>query len=713
MKRTVMIWLLLAVCFRPVTLLAQPDTPVMAAKLLREEQEIFLDYINFIPIDSNIAYRLSVFIESEVDSIRTDISRDAALSDAVKTRALNSMTYLMKELSANLALQKFEVYDIPSALESYKQLLDAILHRRSYTAMLKPIGPRRCLLLAAAFWQYPDYDYLNDVASYKRMAESPAHILQFLEGRPGFRFSDSLLLVAAAQEPYKLVEYLDQHPSGFSDSIRKIRNIYLQQLISISGYKNVSDLIPFVVPLAEKRISMEEILDKRRDATCYYQLMVDMLQQDRGGYADTAFQFLIPLRKAIKNESLAFYVNGINELHSAPYEVRFAAIKNLRIEDLYYIITSCKDELYTSSYLGVYRQLVKNFSTTPADSLFGIVDFDNFRPFMKMAANYNTLADFLSCMPEERTISLLKRLISGIETDTHTGLEFAMDVADAFSGFDSVPGLGKMTRDELRSNLERCRSSRQYFGMRLYSILLEVFDMLNKKDPGNKLWASLGNHEILKRRSLENKNAEVVEMVLFYGDEDGRDSYNNFMCLFTNPNKWQVTETTFWVAIRSRTGPPMRIYANLPMDDISEMDLKAQDTLAAWLKEQGSPASILVHRGHSYHLDHTLKKLTPSVKLTLLGSCGGYNNILSVAHISQEAQIIVSKKTGSKFINDPIIEVINETLAHGRDLVWLDIWEKLRIRFSKNAFMLNLFNEYIPPGRNVSLFVYKLFNYYR
>lgn len=705
--------MLLAICLRPVSLVAQADSPVMAAKLLQEEQELFLDYIGYISIDSNIAYRLSVFIESEVDSIRRDINRNDVLSDREKAKALNSITYLLKELSANLALQKFEIYDIASSLESYIQLLGDIIHGRPYRDMLQSLGPRRCLLLAAAFWQYPDYNYLYDVATFKRMSESPAQILPFLEGRPGFRFADSLLLVAAAHEPYKLVAYLDAHPSGLSDSIRKSGNIYLQQLITLTGKKNVTDLLPFVVPLAEKRISVEEVLDKRRDATCYYQLMVDFLQQDRGGNADTAFNFLLPLRKAIKNESLAFYVNEINELHSSPYEVRFAAIKNLRIEDLYYIITSCRDELYTSSYLGVYRHLIKNFGTAPADSLFGIVDYDNFRPFMQMAANYNTLTDFLSCMPEERTAGLLKRLISGIEKDTHTGLEYAMDVADAFSGFGSVPGLGKLTRDELESNLERCRASRQYFGMRLYTILLEVFDMLNKKDPGNKLWASLGNHEVLKRRSLENRNAEVVEMVLFYGDEDGRDSYNSFMCLFTNPNKWQITKTDYWVSVRSRTGPRMRIYANLPLDDITEMDLMAQDTLAAWLKGQRSDPSILVHRGHSYHLDHTLKKLTPSVKLTILGSCGGYNNILSVANISQEAQIIVSKKIGSKFINDPIIEVINETLVNGRDLVWLDIWEKLRIRFSRNEFLLNLFNEYIPPGKNVSLFVYKLFNYYR
>ena len=67
---------------------------------------------------------------------------------------------------------------------------------------------------------------------------------------------------------------------------------------------------------------------------------------------------------------------------------------------------------------------------------------------------------------------------------------------------------------------------------------------------------------------------------------------------------------------------------------------------------------------------------------------------------------------GTKSINDPIIETINETLQSGNDLVWSEIWDKLKNRFGKDEFTLNLFNEYITPGKNVSLFVLKLFNYY-
>jgi hypothetical protein len=52
----------------------------------------------------------------------------------------------------------------------------------------------------------------------------------------------------------------------------------------------------------------------------------------------------------------------------------------------------------------------------------------------------------------------------------------------------------------------------------------------------------------------------------------------------------------------------------------------------------------------------------------LLGSCGGYNSIISVANINPDAQIIVTKKTGSKCINDPLIDEINRNLLEKKTL---------------------------------------------
>ena len=287
-----------------------------------------------------------------------------------------------------------------------------------------------------------------------------------------------------------------------------------------------------------------------------------------------------------------------------------------------------------------------------------------------------------------------------------------MDIADSFTGLGNATDIIGIIQDELETNLARCKKEQQYFGIRLYGILLQVFDLVRQSNNLDKLWRTLGNYELLKQRSLQNKNGEIVELVLFYGDDDGVASFNNFQKLFTDTTKWAVSKTTSWINIRSKTDEPIVIYANLPMDYKDESDLRAQEAMFVHMQQQGAEPSILVHRGHSYHLGKTLRKLQPSVKLAILGSCGSYNNAISIASINPDIQIIGSKKMGSKSINDPIISMINETLISKSDLHWPEVWEKLRTRFSKDQTTLNLFNEYIPPGKNVSLFVLKLFNYY-
>jgi hypothetical protein len=468
--------------------------------------------------------------------------------------------------------------------------------------------------------------------------------------------------------------------------------------------------MPFAITLAENRITADSILQTRRDVMRYFQLMVNMQKQSLWENNSSVFQQL--LRRGLKEKSLVFYANQINELHSSADSKRFASVEGLRPEDLYYIITSCGEELYTSSYLGLYKRLMEYFKTGTADSLFNLVRYDNFRTFMRLAANYNVLADFLNKMPQEKTGAILKRFIAGIEGDMNTGLEKAMDIADSFTSLDSAISLVDLVHEELQSNLKRCESAQQYFGIQLYSILLEVFDLVKQRNELNKLWSTLGNYDILKRADLQNKNGEIVQVVLFYGDEDGVASFNNFQKLFTGNAKWKLSKNGSWVTIRSNSPEPIIIYANLPLDSKEELDLKAQDSLYSFLEQQEIEPTVLIHRGHSYHLGNTLARLTPSVKLAILGSCGGYNSVISIARINPDVQIIGSKKTGAKSVNDIIINVINETLENKNDLYWSEIWQKLSTRFKKDEFLLNLFNEYIPPGKNVSLFVLKLFNYY-
>ena len=682
-----------------------------AAKVLKEEEGKFFRQLDRISIDTAFVHQLSRSVKLEVDSIYNFINTNAALPGAEKEKAILSLGYFMNELTKNITRQRSEMYDVHSAVQSYKNILKALLYNRSFADVLIPAGQSRSQLLSAAFSQYKEYPLLDDIAVYKRVASLPEYILSFLENKPNFRYADSLLVIAAVNDPSKIVLYLNQGKQPLQDNIRNTKNIYLQEIISLATDRNASELLPFVTLIAEKRITKEEILEARKDVVKYFQLLVNTrMESVRSNDASMIFQKL--LRKGLKEKSLSFYVNQVNELHSATDAVRFASIKGLRPEDIYYIITSCGDELYTSSYLGLYKRLIENFKTQSADTLFNIVQFDNFRVFMRLAANYNVLTDFLNKMPQEKAAELMSRFISGIETDTNSGLEKAMDIADSFTGLDSAIAISDMIQKELRSNLNRCKSGHLYFGVRLYNILLQVFDLVKQKNSFNKLWATLGNYEMLERKTLQNKKGEIVQVVLFYGDEDGVASFNNFQKTFSDTSKWKTTKNENWISIRSASDQPIIIYANRPLDTKEELDLKAQDSLFLFLKQESIDPVVLVHRGHSYHLDNTLKRLTPSIKLAILGSCGGANSSISIASINPDAQLIVSKKTGSKSINDPIINLINETLLNNEDLSWPLIWEKLSVRFNSDEFTRNLFNEYIPPGRNVSLFVLKLFNFY-
>src|SRR5687767_2901643 len=700
----------LILLLHPFAMVAQLNT---SAILLKEEKERFLVSLKNSRLDPGITDRLTRFGEAEVDSIQQSIMSESKLNDANKEKASRSLFSFIKGLSESISHPKVDMYEIPAILDSYKNILRALIYHKPFANELRRMRAWNSALLAAAFRQYAEYDLLNDLVTYNRVAATPEFIFPFLENKPGFRFTDSLIIDAAAYNPLKTASYMVKDKPGLQGRIRNHKNSYLQQIVSLAGDRNAEELVPFIIPLAEGRITPGEIIKSRTDVTVYFQLLVNELKDQVGNRGDPSFVFNKAIRNGIKEKSFAFYVNQINDLHDAKDQIRFASVKNLRPEDIYYIITSCEDEMYTSSYLGLYKRLMENFKTSSPDSLFAIVQYDNFRAFMRIAANYNTLRDFLSRMEPENAAVLLKRFISGIETDTKTGLEKAMDIADSFNGLDSAMVISQLIKNELRSNLRRCQSDQSYFGVRLYSILNEVFDLVKDKDPGNKLWKELGNYEVLRQQELLNKNGEIVQLVLFYGDEDGSASFNNFLGIFKDTSKWQTQRNESWVTIRSRSEQPVVIYANLPLDNKEELDLQAQNALIGFLKQQSIDPVVVVHRGHSYHLNKTLMRLTPSVKLAILGSCGGYNNIISVASISPNAHIIVSKKMGSKSVNDPMLEVINENLYHKNDLIWSTVWHTLTDRFSKDEFRLHLFSEYIPPARNVSLFVLKLFNSYK
>jgi hypothetical protein len=196
----------------------------------------------------------------------------------------------------------------------------------------------------------------------------------------------------------------------------------------------------------------------------------------------------------------------------------------------------------------------------------------------------------------------------------------------------------------------------------------------------------------------------VYEQMFFYGDEDGKVGFNGFMSGFNKAN-WKVDASNEdWVEITSKnTKTPIVIFANKPLDE--PHDEYAQMHLIDYLIEKDIHPSIMVHRGHSYHLKSTIAALNSENKIIILGSCGGYQNLNDIIQRAPGAHIISTKQVGVFKVNTPIINAVNQKIIQNKDVNWVSIWKDLSKQFAgtpENAYFI----DYVPPHKNLgSLFL--------
>ncbi|MBS1823861.1 MAG: hypothetical protein JST93_00950 [Acidobacteria bacterium] len=188
------------------------------------------------------------------------------------------------------------------------------------------------------------------------------------------------------------------------------------------------------------------------------------------------------------------------------------------------------------------------------------------------------------------------------------------------------------------------------------------------------------HHPALAKAWLEQRH-------FFYDDDDGRESFASFRRTYRE-NGWTWTEQGGVVTL---TKGAMRIEANVPGRE---------------LPLRGSPG-VIVHRGHEFHVPKTLAVLPAATAFVFLGSCRGMGSVGEVLKLAPQADVLVTRATGSHTVNDPLLKALNEAALSG-NLVWETFWDRQRERFRGNP----LFDEYIPPHHNAAAYVIKAYQRY-
>lgn len=316
-----------------------------------------------------------------------------------------------------------------------------------------------------------------------------------------------------------------------------------------------------------------------------------------------------------------------------------------------------------------------------------------------MAANYNTLDNFLKRMEKGNAEILMRAFAGGLEK---TGsLEDAVDVADSYASI-SDPTLRKLILDEVQSNLNQQNKDDNKRGLAIYDLLNNIFlslDSTNKIDLSQKF--GIPPIYSVENKSLRNEAGKIIIQQFFYGDKDGMTVFNFFKAAYNTPG-WKIVNKPEWIEVSSTKGVPVIIYANKPLDEKQGLDEKAQEDLNDYLTEKDLSPTVVIHRGHSYHVSSTINQLFRTSKVVFLGSCGGYQNINGVLKICPFAHIIASKQTGTGTVNGPMIMSITERLRLGKDLNWPEMWKNLGKQLHDNP----MFEDYVPPYKNLgALFI--------
>jgi hypothetical protein len=514
-------------------------------------------------------------------------------------------------------------------------------------------------------------------------------------------YADPVIAAAAKIVPGTILTYATS-TSYLSAAVRRNKDPLVQTIVRI-GTESRTPLkaLPFLTDIHNKKRTIREVDAITANPKAYYKALVE-LKISGSNISEKSVDQELNLRGLE-------LVREVNRLHDSPAPVRFKSLMDFGAEDLYFMMIGSQDEIYTSSFTWMFDRMLEKMKPLTGDQLLEKVHKSHFRTFIRMAAGYNTLSPFLATMEEDKKSALMKDFVANLERGADDDLEDAVDVADAF-GSITDPKLISFLKDEIKSNYERTYQSNNKEsekGIIVYGLLSTIFNSADNSDALSGELSVIPPITYVPYESLKNAKGEVVVQAFFYGDEDGKSSFASFKGNFP-ATKWKSTSNKDWMTFTSNGEHPITVYANLPLEE--PKDEAAQRALQKYLSEKEIAPTMVIHRGHSYHLGGSLENLSPEVKIVMLGSCGGYHNLAQVLDKSPDANIISSKQVGSKSINEPIIRSMFDQILEGKDVNWIDTWAGLDTYFSKRgAQEQDLFSDYVPPNKNLGAIFIKAY----
>jgi len=530
-----------------------------------------------------------------------------------------------------------------------------------------------------------DKPYAKEVLLYAANIE-PDEILKKIEQYKTKYFCTEVLTAASLKAPVSLKRYLANSNHVVYILLQSSENEYIKKMFEINiatSFKTKTYLL--INQIVKNKLTVDDAIAIASDKDLLFREMVKTLTDETpiGAYSIEREMEIYSLR----------YIRNINDKINVADNIRFAALDSLTAQELYYITVYGREEVFNSTFNGIFSKLESKFDFKSFRTFEKLMKLPKFSLFISLCASYNKLDKLLTGLAKSEKEKLISYFVSQLYRSNNS-IESAVTISEAITSITN-PEILFLIQKQIKKDYESCEATKNSQCIASYGILAGLckekavydpawFNLMSKKYPA-------GDLATLKFKSLQ-QNGKIIERMFFYDDEDGRDSYYNFLSVFKNNPNWQIEENFNYTKIYSTSGAPIHIFANKPSFEES-----GDQAIKKIFSENQCEPSIFVHRGHSFHTQKSLENLPDNTKLLFVGSCGGFYKASSALKNASDVQIIATKQIGTKQINDPMLFAINDELRKGNDIQWPTFWNKIKVQLGGYA----LFYDYVPPHKNI------------
>ena len=658
--------------------------------------------------NDDLNFFITAALTKRVDALQCTIDSNTDLRDQQKIAYLRGLEAVLGNYANAYRARQMTAAQFPVSLDAYEAAIALNQKGESILPVIQKFHYEvgKLVVNNIAFERANGLREAQVHLVVKNIEMHPDRAFAILKDHADMPFRDSLIKVAARRNPRQAYDFAAAD-NNLGRAIRSIDDRYVQTISRMAKSPSGQLYFPFLHNILSGKQSLEGIDSVKNDPLRYYRLLVktklDYVQSRLEGEEIMEVE---SLNKMLQAKAVENFIKPINDLHDVSNPaVRFRALQPLNAQELYYLVIAGERDLYTSSYIsGVYPQMMQKIGNR-GDSLFLSVGFDHFRKFIRMAAGYNMLPNFLNTFPEKDAAkTLMTAFVNGL--DRSNSLEDGVDVADSYASIsESMKPVAEQMLENVKRNHDEAVQAGNRRGSVIYDLLYKLF--LSAGDSTINLSKEFNIPPVynVAYNALSNGEKEpIIVQVFFYGDEDGRNNYRLFTPQFPS-SLWKRAETPQWISFTSLKGKPIVVYANKPLDEESGAVDKAQAALCEYLSEKELNPTIVIHRGHSYYAPYTIEQLAPSAKIVFMGSCGGYHLIHDVLERAEDAHIIASKQIGKQVINQPLIDMIMEKVRNGNNIDWIPFWQEFQGRYGK----IEGFGDYVPPHKNLGAIFIKAY----